>query len=83
MASKKQASGDKTSSPIDSVSNDDDYKVHEKVLEALVCPFSKTTLTYDSKKQELISKASNLAFPIEKGVPQMTKSKARPLKVTD
>jgi uncharacterized protein YbaR (Trm112 family) len=50
-----------------------------KLLEILVCPVTKTTLRYDRDKQELISKAAGLAYPIRNGVPIMLASEAREL----
>lgn len=50
-----------------------------RMLEALVCPVTYATLTYDAEKQELISKAANLAFPIRDGIPIMLVSEARAL----
>lgn len=53
--------------------------VDPKLLEILVCPLTKTTLEYDSGRQELISRAAKLAFPIRDGVPIMLPEEARPL----
>ena len=50
-----------------------------KLLEILVCPLTKTTLVYDREKQELISKAAGLAYPIRAGVPIMLPGEAREL----
>jgi uncharacterized protein YbaR (Trm112 family) len=50
-----------------------------KLLEILVCPLTRTRLTYDREKQELVSKAAGLAFPIRNGVPVMLAAEARPL----
>lgn len=50
-----------------------------KLLEILVCPLTRTRLTYDSEKQELVSKAAGLAFPIRDGIPVMLASAARTL----
>lgn len=50
-----------------------------KLLEILVCPLTKTTLTYDRAHQELISKAAGLAYPIRNGVPIMLPGEAREL----
>ncbi len=50
-----------------------------KLLEILVCPLTKTRLSYDAQKNELISTAAGLAFPIRDGVPLMTPEAARPL----
>ncbi|MFD1880425.1 Trm112 family protein [Paracoccus pacificus] len=49
------------------------------MLESLVCPVTHTTLSYDAARQELVSKAANLAFPIRDGIPIMLVSEARPL----
>ena len=48
-----------------------------RMLEALVCPVSQAILTYDAERQELVSKAANLAFPIRDGIPIMLVSEAR------
>jgi len=50
-----------------------------KLLEILVCPVTKGTLTYDREKQELISRAAGLAFPIRDGIPIMLMGEAREL----
>jgi uncharacterized protein YbaR (Trm112 family) len=50
-----------------------------KLLEILVCPLTKTTLHYDRARQELVSKAAGLAFPIRDGVPIMLADEARSL----
>ena len=50
-----------------------------KALELLVCPLTKTTLEYDSQRQELISRRANLAYPIRSGVPLLTREAARNL----
>jgi len=48
-----------------------------KLLEILVCPVTKTPLTYDRKAGELISKSAGLAYPIRDGVPIMLVDEAR------
>ncbi len=50
-----------------------------KLLEILVCPLTKTTLHYDRDRQELVSKAAGLAYPIRGGVPIMLPGEAREL----
>lgn len=50
-----------------------------KMLEALVCPVTHGTLEYDPARQELVSKAANLAFPIRDGIPVMLVDEARAL----
>lgn len=54
-------------------------RVDPKLLEILVCPLTKTSLDYDAKKQELISRAAGLAFPIRDGIPIMLPEEARKL----
>lgn len=53
--------------------------IDEKLLEFIVCPVTKTTLSYDRSKGELISKAAHLAFPIQNGIPIMLVDEARKL----
>lgn len=50
-----------------------------ELLEILVCPLTKGTLSYDQKAQELISEQAGLAFPIHDGIPIMLVDEARPL----
>ena len=50
-----------------------------KLLEILVCPVTKTRLDYDAEKQELISRAARLAYPIRDGIPIMLADEAREL----
>ncbi len=53
--------------------------VDPKLLEILVCPLTKTRLEYDSEKQELVSRAAKLAYPIRDGIPIMLAEEARRL----
>lgn len=48
-----------------------------RMLESLVCPVTHAALTYDAERQELISRAAHLAFPIRNGIPIMLVSEAR------
>lgn len=48
-----------------------------RMLEALICPQTHTTLKYDAERQELISRAAGLAFPIRNGIPVMLIDEAR------
>ncbi len=50
-----------------------------RLLEMLVCPLTKTRLTYDAEKQELVSRAAGLAYPIRDGIPVMIAEEARDL----
>ncbi len=54
-------------------------RLDPKLLEILVCPVTKTTLEYDAGKQELISRAAKLAYPIRDGIPIMLPEEARAL----
>ena len=51
--------------------------IDKKLLEILVCPVSKAPLEYDQKRNELVCKASGLAYPISDGIPVMLESEAR------
>ena len=53
--------------------------IDPKLLEILVCPVTKAPLTYDKEKQELICKASALAYPVRDDIPVMLESEARQL----
>jgi uncharacterized protein len=55
------------------------HSVDPRLLEVLVCPVTKTPLRYDRERQELISEAARLAFPIRDGVPIMLPDEARKL----
>ena len=55
----------------------------KQLLEVLVCPNSKTKLIYDDKKQELISMASGLAYPVRDGIPVMLEEEARQITVEE
>jgi uncharacterized protein YbaR (Trm112 family) len=54
-------------------------RIDPKLLEILVCPVTKSTLEYDAARQELISRAAKLAYPIRDGIPIMLPEEARPL----
>jgi hypothetical protein len=54
-------------------------RVDPRLLELLVCPLTKQTLTYDAAAQELISPAARLAYPIRDGIPIMLPEEARAL----
>ncbi|AOS97501.1 hypothetical protein AUP74_02071 [Microbulbifer aggregans] len=51
----------------------------KKLLSLLVCPVSKAPLEYREETQELVCKASGLAYPIRDGIPVMLESEARQL----
>ncbi len=54
-----------------------DTETDRRMLEALVCPMTQAVLTYDAERNELISKAAHLAYPIRDGIPIMLASEAR------
>ena len=51
----------------------------ESLLKIIVCPVSKEPLQWNTKKNELVSKTSGLAYPIVDGIPILIKEKARRL----
>lgn len=53
--------------------------VDVKLLELLVCPISKAPLKWDRERNELVSRAAGLAYPVRDGIPVMLPSEARPL----
>lgn len=57
----------------------EDNTADRRMLETLICPRTQTTLSYDADKQELVSKAAGLAFPIRNGIPIMLIDEARTL----
>ena len=50
-----------------------------RMVEALVCPQTQAPLSYDAERQELVSRAAGLAFPIRGGIPVMLVDEARKL----
>lgn len=57
----------------------DNPMIDKKLLSILVCPVTKAPVEYDAQRQELICRASGLAYPIRDGIPVMLESEARPL----
>lgn len=55
------------------------HRIDRKLLEILVCPLTKGTLSYDAEKQELVSRQARLAYPIRDGIPIMLPDEARVL----
>ncbi len=53
--------------------------IDKKLLSILVCPVSKAPVEYDEDKNELICRASGLAYPVRYGIPVMLESEARQL----
>jgi uncharacterized protein YbaR (Trm112 family) len=56
-----------------------DVPLDPKLLEILVCPLTKKPLRYDRARNELISEAAGLAYPVREGIPIMLPEEARPL----
>ncbi|MEM9288307.1 MAG: Trm112 family protein [Pseudomonadota bacterium] len=54
-------------------------QLNPKLLDMLVCPFTKTSLTLSDDQQHLISAKAQVAFPIKNGVPILCADAARPL----
>lgn len=53
------------------------------ILDILVCPISHTKLIYNKDRQELLCRASRLAYPIRKDIPVMIPEEARRLSVEE
>ena len=53
--------------------------IDKRLLSILVCPVSKAPVEYDIQKDELVCKASGLAYPVRDGIPVMLESEARQL----
>lgn len=53
--------------------------IDPRLLEVLVCPATRKPLKYDRDKQELISEAARLAYPVRDGVPILLVDEAREL----
>ena len=49
----------------------------KKLLQILVCPVTKAPLDYDESAQELVCKASGLAYPVRDGIPVLLEGEAR------
>ena len=53
--------------------------IDKQLLTILVCPITKAPLQIDREKQELISTAAKLAYPVRDGIPVMLEDEARAL----
>jgi uncharacterized protein YbaR (Trm112 family) len=69
-------SEEKTGKPAEETA-EQEIGVDPRLLEVLICPVTRTALTYDRENNELVSKAAGLAFPIRNGVPVMLRDEAR------
>jgi uncharacterized protein len=50
-----------------------------RLLEFLICPVSRGPLTYDARRQELVSRKAQLAYPIRDGIAILVPDEARHL----
>ena len=50
------------------------------LIKVLVCPITKTKLSYNTEKNQLISKKAGLVFPIINGVPILIINEAKQIK---
>ena len=51
----------------------------DELLKILICPKTGSKLTFDKKKNELISKKGKLAYPIRDNIPILLENDARKL----
>lgn len=51
----------------------------KKLLDLLACPLTHTPLVYDEARQELLCRASGLAYPVRDDIAVMLEDQARPL----
>ncbi|WP_261844679.1 Trm112 family protein [Aliamphritea ceti] len=51
----------------------------KKLLDILVCPVSKAPVEYNAETNELICRASGLAYPVRDDIPVMLETEARTL----
>ncbi len=62
-----------------SESQSKDAGIDPELLQILVCPLTKQPLRYDRERNELISEAAGLAYPVRDGIPIMLPEEARKL----
>jgi hypothetical protein len=48
-----------------------------ELLALLACPATRTPLRWDPRRQELVSEAAGLAYPVRDGIPVMLVEEAR------
>lgn len=53
--------------------------IDTRLLDILVCPVTKASLTYNRETDELWCAASGLAYPVKDGIPVMLSDEAREL----
>jgi len=54
-------------------------KPDPRLLELLVCPRTRAPLEYDAARNELVSRAAKLAYPVRDGIPILVIEEAREL----
>lgn len=59
-----------------------EIKPSPKLLDLLVCPLSKSSLTHDEKNNRLISHQAKLFYPIRDGIPVLLPEEAMPIEKT-
>jgi uncharacterized protein YbaR (Trm112 family) len=59
------------------------FFVDKKLLSILVCPVTKAPLEFNATTNELVCRASGLAYPIRDGIPVMLEAEARQLDVDE
>lgn len=57
--------------------------MNPKLLDLLVCPVCKGTLTWKKSAHELVCLACRIAYPIRDDIPVMLPEEARPLEVDE
>lgn len=55
----------------------------KRLLDILVCPVTKAPLFFNEATQELVCKASRLAYPVRDGIPVLLEEEARHLSSDD
>ncbi len=53
--------------------------MNEALLAVLACPATRTPLRWDREREELVSEAAGVAYPVRGGVPVLLVEEARPL----
>lgn len=53
--------------------------IDTNLLDILVCPVTKAPLIWDAEHNELLCKASALAYPVRDGIPVLLEEEARQL----
>ena len=54
-------------------------RIDADLLALLVCPLTRSPMRYDEARQELVSDAAGLAYPVQDGTPVLIVEEARRL----